>query len=224
MLCELFRKCVHAKYEQTGMSANYFAERIGDTLQIYFEASEGKHDWLRNLDFPVKPYKRMGKTVWLAHRGFLKTWHELEDVLAPHIADARVKKILTVGYSHGAALALLAHEYIWYSRPDLRDTSAGYGFGCPRVLWGISSSDVKRRFDNFTVIRNIDDIVTHVPPAFLGYTHVGKLIEIGQRGKYTKVDAHRPENILRELTEYEHATARGGSFSYTSHKLRLGVV
>lgn len=225
MLTELFEKCVHGKYEQTGKSASYFTERLSDTLYLYFEASNGENDWRRNLDFPVKAYKRMGKTVWLAHRGFLKTWHELEDTLAPYIADERVRKVVTVGYSHGAALALLAHEYIWYSRPDLRNTSVGYGFGCPRVLWGICKSDVRRRFDNFTVIRNIDDVVTHVPPAILGYTHVGALIEVGTRGKYSRVDAHRPENILRELKEYESTKATSKPvFSFTSHKLRLGAV
>ena len=54
-----------------------------------------------------------------------------------------------------------------------------------------------------TVVRNIDDIVTHLPPKILGFTHVGKMLEIGKRGKYSSVDAHRPENIMRELLEYE---------------------
>jgi hypothetical protein len=55
------------------------------------------------------------------------------------------------------------------------------------------------RWERFTVIRNIDDIVTHLPPRALGYTHVGHVLEIGEKGTYSRVDAHRPENILAEL-------------------------
>ncbi|MBQ8658695.1 MAG: hypothetical protein IJ506_06125, partial [Clostridia bacterium] len=56
------------------------------------------------------------------------------------------------------------------------------------------------------LVRNIDDIVTHLPPAVLGYSHVGKLLEIGKKGKYTAVEAHLSENILAELKAYEMIT------------------
>jgi len=56
-----------------------------------------------------------------------------------------------------------------------------------------------RRWERFTVIRNLDDLVTHMPPAVLGFSHVGELLEIGEKGRYSRVDAHRPENILAEL-------------------------
>lgn len=206
MLCELFSECVSIKYDNTGVSANYTVRRSGDTLRIFFEASDGAADWRRNLDFPIKPYKRMGKTVWLAHRGFLRTWKELEPVLVGDISDKSIHKIIVVGYSHGAAIALLCHEYIWYMRPDLRETLDGYGFGCPRVIWGVPSAETRRRWARFNVVRNIDDIVTHLPPSFIGYTHVGKLIEIGERGKYSNVDAHRADNIMAELLHRERGT------------------
>ena len=71
------------------------------------------------------------------------------------------------------------------------------------MIWGAVSQSVANRFQALTVIRNIDDIVTHLPPKILGYTHVGNLLEIGKRGKYSKIDAHRPKNILNELLIYE---------------------
>ena len=89
---------------------------------------------------------------------------------------------------------------------DLRDNLYSYGFGCPRVLWGSKTKEIINRWEKFTVVRNIDDIVTHLPPKILGYFHVGNLLEIGKKGKYSKVDAHKSENILIELKEYQKNT------------------
>ena len=55
------------------------------------------------------------------------------------------------------------------------------------------------RWHDFYVIRNIDDAVTHLPPSLLGFRHVGNMIEIGEAGKYSSIDAHRAENYLYEL-------------------------
>lgn len=198
-LSKLFVQCLQVPYEKAGVSANYALKREGRTLYIFFQDSDGKNDWLRNLDFPVKAYKRMGKTAWFAHRGFLKTWKEVEPALAEEIADNRYQEIVTAGYSHGGALAALCLEYVWYHRPDLRERISGYGFGAPRVFWGIKSPSLKKRWANFTVIRNVDDFITHLPPAFLGFTHIGNMLKIGKRGKYSGIEAHYAENILREL-------------------------
>ncbi len=196
---ELMLKCTTVSYLQVGISANYAIERQGNILYLFFEDSDGKNDWKSNLDFPAKAYKRMGKTVWFAHRGFLKVWKELEPLLAPVIADRTIVKIIIAGYSHGGALAMLCHEYAWYHRPDLRKTLEGYGFGAPRVFWGILTKPLKTRWQNFTVVRNINDLITHLPPSFLGYSHVGLLQKIGKRGNYSPVSAHYAENILKEL-------------------------
>lgn len=202
----LFAQCLRAPYVQAGVSASYAVKREGEVLYLFFEGSDGENDWKRNLDFPAKAYKRMGKTVWFAHRGFLKVWKELEPVLATEIAAKTVRKIVITGYSHGAAIAALCHEYVWFHRPDLRNGIEGYGFGCPRVFWGIKGKRIRERWERFTVIRNIDDVVTHLPPALLGYSHVGTLLEIGKRGKYSPVQAHYAKNILTELYAFESGT------------------
>ncbi len=198
-LSELFERCLSARYRQVGAAADFAIEREGSTLYLFFQQSVGVVDWENNLDFPAKPYARMADAVWYAHRGFLRVWKSAEDHLAPAIAERSVKKILPVGYSHGAALAVFCHEYAWFHRPDLRSVLEGYGFGCPRVVWGAMPKEVKRRWRNFTVVRNIDDVVTHLPPAALGYRHIGRMLEIGKRGTYSDLDAHRAENILKEL-------------------------
>lgn len=206
-LSKLFSRCVHHTYTTAPDSVDYALDRVGSHMYIYFEASDGVVDWLRNLDFPAAAYSRNGKTAWYAHRGFLTAWKSLIPRIKPLVTDPTVKQATVVGYSHGAALAVFCHEYVWYHRPDLRDRLDGYGFGCPRVLWGRRPSEITERWARFTVIRNLDDIVTHVPPRVLGYFHVGQMLEIGEAGKYSAVDAHRPENIRRELWVYERGAA-----------------
>ena len=196
-LYELFERCLAAEYRQVANAADFAIEREGNTLYLFFQKSVGAEDWGNNLDFPAKPYARMGDAVWFAHRGFLRVWKSAEEVLAPAIAEKSVKRMIPVGYSHGAALAVLCHEYIRFHRPEV--SLAGYGFGCPRVVWGPLPREVKARWRNFTVVRNIDDVVTHLPPSALGYRHVGRLLEIGRKGTYSDLDAHRAENILKEL-------------------------
>ena len=202
-LCSLFIKCLSASYREDGGSANYAVEREYDTAYILFEDSNGADDWSVNIDFPAKPYQRTGEAVRFAHRGFLDAWYRTEKYISPTVRDTSIKKIIVAGYSHGAAMALLCHEYIWSERPDLRESLEGYGFGCPRVIWGYIGEDARRIWDNFLVIRNIDDIVTHLPPASLGYFHVGRLLEIGEAGKYSSVEAHYADNIVTELRAYE---------------------
>lgn len=199
-LLTLFDRCLSAPYIHAGEGADYYTERVGSTLYIYLESSNGEEDWKNNLDFPTRAYCRGKECPFRAHRGFLRVWEALIPALAPLIADESVRKLVTVGFSHGAALAVLCHEYVWVHRPDLRTMQEGYGFGCPRVLWGRYPTE---RWERFTVIRNIDDLVTHLPPAILGFRHVGKMIEIGARGRYSRIDAHRPENIAAELRRYE---------------------
>ena len=198
-LAWLFEHCLTADYIQVGRAANYAAVRQGDALYLYFQDSDGAQDWKSNLDFPARPYREMDGIRWYAHRGFVRVWQEIEPYVAPMITDPTLHHVVTVGYSHGGALAVLCHEYLWFHRPDLRRSIEGYGFGCPRVLWGVRSGELLTRWERFFVVRNIDDVVTHLPPRVLGYFHVGHLFEIGEAGKYSRIDAHRAENILAEL-------------------------
>lgn len=207
-LSELFQQCCTAPYRRVENGADYALRREGNTLYLFFEPSIGLEDWKNNLDFPAKPYKRMEETVWHVHRGFLRVWKSAEGYLQQAIGERSVRKVLVAGYSHGAALAVFCHEYIWFHRPDLRASLKGYGFGCPRVVWGALPPQVWARWDGFTVIRNRNDPVTHLPPALLGYRHVGQLLEVGQKGKYKRLEAHKEENILAELKIYEERGLR----------------
>ena len=198
MLSSLFSRCLNIEYTNVQNDVSYATEIIEDELYIYFEGSNGCIDWKNNLDFPVRC-----NGFRCYHRGFLRAWYSVKDYLTEHLQNPKYKKIHIIGFSHGAGLAVLCYELAYKMRPDISCSIFGYGFGCPRVLWGPFRKGAKRIWQGFLVIRNIDDIVTHLPFALLGYFHVGKMLKIGEHGKYSRVDAHRPENILYELKEYE---------------------
>lgn len=205
-LLEYGQRCYNANYIRVENSGDYAIERDGDTVYLLFQWSNGETDWLNNFDFPAKPYKDMG-IEWKCHRGFLRVWKSIEPYIEKTVLDTTVKRFILIGYSHGAAIATLAHEYVWFHRPDLRDSNLeGYGFGCPRCYWGFTMCDeLHERWKNFYPIRNCQDLVTHVPFLFMGFRHVGNLICIGdntytlRKNKLKCIDAHRWENYVYSL-------------------------
>ncbi len=204
---ELFSKCYTAEYIHTAEGGDYALQYENGTLYLLFEWSDGREDWKNNLDFPAKPYKRMSDT-WHCHRGFLRVWKamrdEVEEAVAKkfvELADRQVKRIVCVGYSHGAAIALLATEDMAFFCGGNIPVE-GYGFGCPRVLWGKVPKAVKKRLSGFVSVRNVPDLVTHVPPALFGFKHVN-LLKVGKLGKYGPIKAHYASAYIEELKNYK---------------------
>lgn len=194
-----FIACNSRTYTTVENGASYAVERDGETLRLYFERSNSAEDWKNNFDFPARPYRKM-KNMWFCHRGFLKVWKSIEPYIAGNICDLTVSKIEVVGYSHGAAVALLCYEYVKFNRPDVE--ASGVGFGCPRVLWGFAGRAVKNRFRGFVVVRNGRDIVTHVPPLLFGFRHVGKLLTIGRGKSAGIIKDHFPEAYEQNLNNF----------------------
>lgn len=180
---DMFVRCVEIgkDYKHTNVNkGSYYVEYNDDTLNIYFQGSNGDIDWKNNFDFGAKPYKDMPKK-WKAHRGFVRVWKEIEPFVRDDIMNPDIKKINLIGYSHGAALAVLAHEYTWFNRADIRDNIFGYGFEPPRVFCGMKIPDeLAPRWEHFYVFRNGEDIVTHVPPKIFGYKHVGNFVHLNE--------------------------------------------
>jgi hypothetical protein len=169
----------------------------GNTLSIYFEWSNGSTDWKNNFDFPAKPYRKMGD-VWFCHRGFLKVWKSIEPHLVDCIMDPKFEVIHITGYSHGGAIAQLCYEYVRFHRPDVVVT--GIGYGAPRVVWGPVRKAVKDRFAGFLVVKNGRDIVTTLPPKWLGFRNLGSVLEVNL-GSKGPIDDHRPENYREMLSK-----------------------
>lgn len=197
----LFKRCLNADYTHTAEGGDYAIEVDGNTLYILFEWSDGKEDWRNNFDFPAKPYKRM-TDKWFCHRGFLRVWKAMRDEIEIRVAETLqqhtdISEITIVGYSHGGAMALLATEDMTYLHGD-RMAVSGYGFGAPRVLWGYVPKAVRERISAFVTVRNIPDIVTHLPPKIFGYRDMN-VKEIGEKGKYNPIEAHYSSSYIAKL-------------------------
>lgn len=200
-LADLFSLVMTARYITVEEDASFAAVGRGDTLYLLFQHSRSGTDWANNLDFPAVPYREMPHR-WMCHRGFLKVWKAAEPYIEEILQTAGVRRITAAGYSHGGALAMLCHEYVWFRHPERRSGLTGTGFGAPRVLWRIPGTLwPKERWDTFTVIRYRGDPVTRLPPALFGYRHAGRLIPIGDPGRYSGADAHRPEAYRQALRE-----------------------
>ncbi len=198
----LFLRCLNARYISTQEDGNYAIECEGNTLYLLFECSNSAVDWKNNLDFPVAPYKNMHPS-WQCHRGFLRVWKGMQEEVEERVAyilsrRSEIHDIVCVGYSHGGALAVLATEDMEYLHGE-RCSVSGYGFGAPRVLFGRVPKEVKRRLRSFMTVRNIPDLVTHLPPYLFGFQNAGVLNRIGKRGKYTPISAHFAQSYLEEL-------------------------
>lgn len=191
------KMCKEISYTHVSRGGDYAVIKGRDTLKIFFEWSDGIGDWIYNLNFvpmPTQPYKDM-EDGWRCHRGFLKVWKAIEPHVAKYIYDPSISKIEVSGYSHGAALALLCHEYCVYHRPDI--VVEGAGFGCPRVMWGEVPDSVAKRFSGFNVLWNGNDIVCNIPPTWLGFRHVGNVVRL--EGSVNPIKDHYAEEYLKKL-------------------------
>lgn len=217
-MTELFKRCLNAEYKHCGEGGDYAVEVDGNTLYLLFECSDGLEDWRNNFDFftavckdiasPKLPYKEM-KLRWRVHGGFLRVWKSIQDEVEADVAQAiadnpEVAYITVIGYSHGGALATLATEDMAYLYGDNYEVK-GYGFGAPKVLWGIVPKEVQDRLAGYTTIRNIPDLVTRVPPKWLWYKDAGTVLEIGEKGKYSCIKAHYSSAYITELEAYDAA-------------------
>lgn len=200
-MINLYRRCLDAEYTHTNEGGDYAIEVDGNTLYILFEWSDGAEDWKNNFDFPAKPYKRMNE-LWFCHRGFLKVWKAMRDEIENRVVEIlaehpEITDITLVGYSHGGPMSLFATEDMTFLYGDKFNVS-GYGFGAPRVLWGYVPKAVRERISGFVTVRNVPDIVTHLPPKVFGYRDIN-IEEIGEKGKYKPVKAHYSSAYIEEL-------------------------
>mgnify|MGYP002521530496 FL=1 len=202
---QLFEICQDPwDWKTVGDHVNYKTTLIRKTLFIFFQGSQEKIDWVRNFSFKRKPYKDM-PIEYKIHGGFLAAWKEVEDTIGTLISDkTAVTRIIICGYSHGAALAALCHEYCWFHREDLDDGNnlIGFGFEPPRIFGSKEvPSALMERWANFTTFINCRDIVPHLPPKCFGFSHVGKIAYLGSlaRPKYGIFQSHYQASVDFEL-------------------------
>ena len=106
------------------------------------------------------------------HKGFKKEVDELWPMVLEDLMAKEVKQNLWFcGHSLGAAMATVMASRCAY-KESIPDPVELYTYGSPRVGW-------KGYVVNLNVVhhrwKNNNDIVTTVPPTFLGYTHHGEM-------------------------------------------------
>jgi predicted lipase len=108
------------------------------------------------------------------HLGFREALNSVWDPIASWLGATGLQTWVT-GHSLGAALATLVAALVPQSRL--------VNFGSPRV----GNDAFASQFDGRSVKRYVGccDLVTRLPPAFLGYTHVPGMIYIDRHGKLT---------------------------------------
>jgi len=115
------------------------------------------------------------------HGGFKKEVDDLWMYVVKDVEDNRqIKKpreINLCGHSLGAAMATIAATRL------NEDVKALYTFGSPRVGGPLFIKNIKCPHMRF---QNNNDIVTRMPPAFLGFRHHGDMIYFNKDGVVTE--------------------------------------
>jgi len=185
---ELYNKACRSGAKTAGRNTQYTISSDEQNVYLAIQGSCDDDDWRFNFDFAVKPYKRMA-VRWFAHRGFVTAWklarEQIMAELEPVIRGSG-KRLVILGYSHGAALAVVAHEDFKFNGYEPKT----HAFGCPRVLW-MPSKKIRERFEGVTLYQSRGDLVTHVPFVIMGYAHVGTMLKFGPKRPIT----HLPHTL-----------------------------
>jgi pimeloyl-ACP methyl ester carboxylesterase len=132
------------------------------------------------------------------HTGFFQAYWPIRDRLfaaVVRLLKQKQRPVYITGHSLGGALALMATaELANHDEGYIRDSIAAcYTFGCPRA--GDSSFDQYVKVPLYRVTNGVD-IVPAVPPAILGYRHVGDSRYFGRRGQ---PPSRLSPNVLQKL-------------------------
>ena len=131
------------------------------------------------------------------HRGFKAALDDVwDDLFDDYNKNSEGKQLVVTGHSLGAALATL------YSHRISDSNSVCYTFGSPRT--GTPKQTKKMVFTAYR-FRNNNDIVTKVPPEFLGFSHKS------DKTTYFDIDGNIKEGYSRwyMIKQWFKGTGRG---------------
>jgi hypothetical protein len=149
-------------------------------IWFVFRGSDSSKDILSNLTF------KKSKDNWQIHDGFISRLNDVQSEIDDIISKTN-KEIHFAGHSLGGALANIAAS-------RCKKNSTVFSFGSPRVGSFIFLSKTKH-FTHYRHKTNMD-LVTLIPPFFLGFVHTGQEVYFDHDGKHVET----PSIALRLLS------------------------
>jgi len=172
-----------------GLSESRFFDRGGAQAYVFetrddcIVACRGTepNEW-NDIKADVNAARVAAETVGRVHRGFKEEVDDLWPLLEKVLVD-NTKTLWFCGHSLGGAMASICAGRCRLSHIR-SNPRALYTYGCPRV--GTSRYVHYVELD-YTRWVNNNDIVTRVPPAWMGYRHAGSEMYLNAYGKVRKV-------------------------------------
>ena len=155
---------------------------LDDVTVVAFRGSDDILSWIHDIDALLITIPKIGNI----HLGFWSAWRVISKEIKALVKDRRV---VFVGHSLGAALALIAAADCKLAGIDVKSV---YAFEPPRI----SPNNITSAFFGIEInlYRNGLDIVTSLP---IGWQHPSSLISIGKPSwPWVNVKDHFIANVL----------------------------
>lgn len=163
------------KFFNTQGAQAYWFQSEWDSV-VVFRGTE-PHEW-EDIQADMNALTAVAETVGKVHRGFKaevdRVWPYLEEALAEN-----TKPIWFCGHSLGGAMATIGSGRAMLSELP-GETMELYTYGSPRV--GCNRYINHVQLTHYRWVNN-NDIVTRMPPVWLGYRHGGKEFYLDNRGQ-----------------------------------------
>ncbi len=210
-------------WRDTGWELDYFSHEPTNTLALaviehgvlhmVFRSSQAPKqeiDTRINYQFRPAPLFFTDNPSYKAHRGMLSKYEGIYDDVHNRINSFAGEEILLIGHSAGGMVAYIAFFDIYHAYPELGVRLVT--FGTPRVLTRNAAAQLREAEDRIIRIVMGRDIFSSMPPAILGYRHVGTLVRMGDQPfwKPFSVSDHYPgyqHEFIRLYEEYRSSSS-----------------
>ncbi|KAJ2357152.1 hypothetical protein GGF43_001634 [Coemansia sp. RSA 2618] len=168
----------HEKPASVGYVAHNDYTRI---IVVAFRGSADANDWIQDSEFSFDPWPAHvpGSMV---HHGFLSAYqsvaHNVTGVIARLAAQYPSYKLVFTGHSLGGAESAICAVDMLARNPQLKKRTYIYTYGMPRVGNDVWAGAVEALgVPTYRVVYE-NDLVPHIPFAWLGYMHCGQEVWI----------------------------------------------
>ncbi|MCA9235539.1 MAG: lipase family protein [Planctomycetales bacterium] len=168
----------------------YFFSNEHDTI-VVCRGTEAR-EW-NDIKADVNALMALAETAGRVHRGFKR---EVDDLwpLVEEVLENNAKELWFTGHSLGGAMAAICAGRCQLSRVESNPAGL-HTFGSPRV--GNKAYVNYVQLPHWRWVNN-NDIVTRVPPPWMGYRHAGKEMYLNANGKLRRLTGwQRTKDRLR---------------------------